>query len=90
MPLDTTGRSRVWAHVMRSFPPGLGLFPAVTKPELAAAVAATDDWIEANSAAFNAALPQPFRGAATVPQKVWLLALVAMRRAGLLRVSEDG
>jgi hypothetical protein len=56
----------------------------------AAAINATDAWIDANAAAFNTALPQPFRGAATADQKTLLLCWVAMRRAGLLRVEEDG
>jgi len=73
---------------MRDWPTNIG-WPAVTKPELRAAVDATDDWIEANQAGFNAALPQPFRGAATVPQKTFLFCYVAMRRAGRLRAQED-
>jgi hypothetical protein len=84
--LDSTGRSRVWAHLMRAAPGG---WP-VTKPELRAAVDATDDWIEANQTSFNQALPQPFRGSASLIQKTMLFAYVAFRRAGLLRVTEDG
>ncbi len=89
MALDATGRSRVLAHVMRSLPAALAPFPAVTKAELAAAVAATDDWIETNTTSFNAALPTPFRTRATPAQKVWLFCYVAMRRADLLRTQED-
>ena len=86
--LDATNRLRTWAQAMRDWPTNIG-WPAVTKPELRAAVDATDDWIEANQAGFNAALPQPFRGAATVPQKTFLFCYVAMRRAGRLRAQED-
>ncbi|MFG1683515.1 hypothetical protein ACGFNP_25325 [Nonomuraea sp. NPDC049269] len=50
---------------------------------------ATDSWIDGNSAAFNAALPQPFRGAATPAQKTLLFCYVAMRRHGLLKAEED-
>lgn len=83
--LDSTGRFRLWAHAMRNWP---GAMP-VSKADLLAAVNSTDEWIEANQASFNAALPQPFRGAASAPQKTFLLCMVAMRRAGLLRTQED-
>lgn len=63
---------------------------AFTKDDLQAAVAAADDWVEANSTAFNQALPQPFRSAATVPQKIAVLAYVLWRRIGRLRAAEDG
>lgn len=71
---------------MRNWP---GSMTGVTKADLRAAVDATDDWIEASQASFNAALPQPFRGAATTAQKTFLFCYVAMRRAGLLRAEED-
>ena len=86
--LDETGRFRVWAHLMRALPAGLSGWP-VTKPELRAAVDATDQWIEDNQAAYNTALPQPFRGSASLPLKTLLFAWVALRRAGLLRTQED-
>lgn len=70
---------------MRNWPGSL----AVTKAELRAAIDATDDWIESNQTSYNTALPQPFRGAATLPQKTFLFCYVAMRRAGLLRAEED-
>lgn len=84
--MDATNRLRTWAQVMRNWP---GSLTGVTKAELRAAIDATDDWIEANQTSFNTALPQPFRGAATTPQKTFLLCYVAMRRAGLLRAEED-
>lgn len=84
MALDVTSRRRVWAHLMRS---GTGW--SATKQELLAAVDATDDWIESNQASFNAALPQPFRGQASLAQKTLVFAYVAFRRAGLLRTTED-
>lgn len=84
--LDETGRFRVWAQFMRDLS-GTGL--GVTKSELRAAINATDQWIEDNQSSFNTALPQPFRGSATLPQKTFLLCYVAMRRAGRLRAEED-
>ena len=59
---------------MRNWP---GVFAGITKPDLKAAVDATDDWIEANSTSFNTALPQPFRSNASAPQKTFLLCYVA-------------
>jgi hypothetical protein len=87
--MDATNRLRAFAQLMRDWPPALGSFPALTKPELRAALDACDDWIEANAASFNSALPQPARGALTAPQKTYLFCYVAMRRAGLLRAEED-
>jgi hypothetical protein len=80
-------RRRVWAYLMRQGDPAA--VPGVSKTDLRAAVDAADGWIEANSAAFNSALPAAYRTASTTPQKTMLLCWVAMRRAGLLRVDED-
>jgi len=52
----------------------------LTKPQLDAAIAAIDDWIEANAGAFNAALPQPARSSLTAAQKTELFFFVARRR----------
>jgi len=86
--MDATNRLRTWSQIMRDWPRGTGL-PGTTKPDLRAAIDATDDWIEANQGSFNAALPLPFRTAATAPQKTFLFCYVAMRRAGLLKAQED-
>lgn len=83
--LSDEDRRRTWAQLMRT---GVGI-PGVVKADLRAAVDATDAWIEANQAAYNAALPQPFRGAASLDAKTLLFCFVAMRRAGLLRAEED-
>lgn len=86
MALDSTGRFRVWAHAMRNW---VGSLAGVTKADLRAAVDATDDWIDANQASFNTALPVTFRNNANLAQKTLLFCLVAMRRANLLRTEED-
>ena len=52
----------------------------LTKDHLAAAVAGIDDYIEANAAAMNAAIPQPARGALSADQKAALFAYTALRR----------
>lgn len=85
--LPEAARARVWAHAMRAA--GLGPLPGITKPDLRAAVEATDQWIEDNAASYNAALPQPFRSQASMVQKTLLFCYVAMRRAGILRTEED-
>ncbi|ARX81500.1 hypothetical protein SMD44_00898 [Streptomyces alboflavus] len=84
--LDPVGRARVLAQWMRDLDLPLS---GLTKPDLAAAVAATDDWIEANQSSYNTALPQPFRGTASLALKTLLFCYVAMRRAGKLRAEED-
>lgn len=87
MPLDATGRARVAAQWMRDNTSPCSGF---TKADLAAAVAAIDDWIDANQTSFNAALPQPFRTAATLAQKSDVFAYVLWRRQARLRAEEDG
>jgi len=84
MPLDATNRTRVGNQLMRA-----SGWPGITKADLRAAVDATDDWIESNQTSFNNALPQPFRGAASLVLKTLLFAYVAFRRAGLLKAEED-
>jgi hypothetical protein len=56
---------------------GLG---TVVKADIQAAVAAVDDWIVANAAAFNTAIPVAARNALTSAQKARLLAYVVRRR----------
>ena len=87
MPLDATARARTLAQLMRD---SVLSFSGLTKPDVAAAVAATDDWIEANQSSYNTALPLPFRTTAGLPLKTFLFCYVAMRRAGKLRAEEDG
>lgn len=58
---------------------GLGSL-AITKAELRAALDGMDGWIHANAAAFNAAIPQPARGALNAGQKAWFFARLVERR----------
>lgn len=53
---------------------------AFNKADLLAAVNAADDWVDANSAAYNTALPAAFRNGATAGQKSLLLAVVVLIR----------
>lgn len=59
------------------------------KPTLDTVIAAVDQWAEDNSAEYNSALPVGFRTTATVDEKSLMLAMVVLRRAGLLKVEED-
>jgi hypothetical protein len=56
---------------------------SITKSQLRAAIDATDDWIEANAASYNSAIPQPARGALSTKQKARLFMMVASRRFGV-------
>ncbi len=53
---------------------------SISKTELKAAVDAVDNWIEANAASYNSAIPQPARSNLTVAQKAELLSAVALRK----------
>lgn len=84
--LTDTDRARAMAGLMRDASHASGNF---TKADLRAALDATDSWIDGNATSYNAALPQPFKGQASLTEKTLLLCYVAMRRAGLLHVAED-
>lgn len=85
--LDAPNRFRTLAQVMRDMVLDCS---GITKTDITAAVNATDDWIDSNQSAYNLALPQPFRGAASLGLKTYIFCYVAMRRAGKLHASEDG
>lgn len=53
---------------------------SLTFEDILAAVAATDDWIVANTVSFNSALPLPARTTLTARQKAWLFSLTLRRR----------
>jgi len=73
-------RARLW----RKFMEAGASPPTVLKADVRAAVNAVDDWVDSNASAFNTALPQPFRGAATSAQKALILAYIALERAGVV------
>ena len=78
--LDEAARQFVWRKFMAA-----GNTPGtILKADLRAAVNAADDWVDANAAAFNTALPVAFRTAATAQQKAILLGYLAFKWAGLL------
>lgn len=75
--LADTDRTECWADLMRR--PDLGSMP-LAKADLRAVVNAIDDWVVANAAAFNTALPQPGRTALSAAQKALLLSVVVGKR----------
>lgn len=72
--LSTQDRAEIAADGMRDS--RLGTLTGMTKAQWRAAVDAAD----ANTASYNAALPQPARGAMTTPQKALLLVYVISKR----------
>ncbi len=87
MPLGATDRARTLAQMMRD---SVLSVAGLTKPDLTAALAAIDDWIDANQTSFNQALPQPFRSTASQELKIMLFCYVLLRRAGRLHAEDDG
>jgi len=77
--LSTGDRQRIWRGLMRYWSNIWEATP-YNKAALLAAIGAMDDWIEANQAAINAALPNPFRSAAAPEQKTLLFCAVALMR----------
>lgn len=87
MALTTVNRTKVALQWAREYTGGD--LPAVTKPDILAAVNALDDWLEANVTTINAAIPQPARAALSPGQKYELLGYILMRRSGKLRAEGD-
>ena len=85
MTLDATARARTAAQWMRENSGAC----AFTKPQLHAAVAAADQWVEDNLISYNAALPTAFKTGATPAQKADLLGFLLWRRIGKLKAEED-
>jgi hypothetical protein len=72
-------RREMWAEFMRELSADRNPC-AITKADLRAAFDALDDWMHANAATINAAIPQPARAGLTAPQKARLLAAVLHKR----------
>lgn len=86
MALSAADRQLVTNQLMRD---NTGPVGTMTKAELRTAVNATDDWIDANQAAWISTLPAAVQSATTAAQKTMLFSYVLARRAGWLRVEED-
>lgn len=79
MALTAPQRTALRAEIGRVLSERREVFP-LSKPQLDAAINATDDWIEANAAAFNSALPVVARNGLTARQKMELFCRVALAR----------
>ena len=80
--LSTADRQRVWTGLMRLWSSEwteMGL----SKPDLLAAVNATDAWIDSAQANYNSALPSAAQGELTTAQKTLLFCAVALARVGI-------
>ena len=72
-------RRECWAEFMRDL--SLAGEPlGLSKADLRAAFDDLDDWVHANQATLNTAIPQPARGAMTASQKSRLYAAVFLKR----------
>ncbi len=81
--LSQADREAAWAEFMQNESQDRQPM-ALIKADLRAAFEAADDWAEANSASFNAAIPLPARNALSPRQKAKLLAMVLQRRYGVV------
>jgi len=75
--LPDADRTRIWRGLMRI---GERYADPIDKAALRAAVDATDDWIDANAASFNAALPAAAQSGLTGAQKTLMFCGVAAFR----------
>lgn len=82
--LTDQDRRDVWADAMRIWSGRNESTGTLLKANMRAAVDATDQWIEDNAAAFNAALPTAARNALSASQKAELFSIVALKRYGVL------
>jgi len=76
--MSEADREEIWREMLAKNRDGE--IDSLTRPELRALIDAADDWVVANAASFNSALPQPGRGVLTTPQKALLLSYVVRRR----------
>ncbi len=81
--LPDLDRLRIWRGLMRYWSSLREPIDGMAKPDLKAAVDAADNWVDANAASYNAALPLPFRNNATAGQKSLLLVAVVLMRYNL-------
>lgn len=86
-------RAFLWRIAMRHTSLGVNLDSLVPggiqKSDWMAAIVAADVWVDGQASAYNVALPQPYRNAASANQKAALLALVTLARTtGMVEVNE--
>ena len=74
--LPDADRFEIWAQFMRDLSVAGWPLAGITKTDLRDAANAADDWVNANAASYNSALPVAFRTNASLAQKVQLLMAV--------------
>ena len=74
--LPDADRFEIWAQFMRDLSVAGSPLAGITKTDLRDAANAADDWVNANAASYNSALPVAFRTNASLAQKVQLLMAV--------------
>lgn len=79
--LSNADRAAVWSFVMTKCS-NLREEIACSKADLRLVINAIDDWLEANAASLNQAIPQPARSQLSAPLKALLLAVAALKRWG--------
>lgn len=82
--LDGPTRKAAWADFMRTLSAERSQTGTLLKDDLGAAIDATDDWIDANAASYNAALPIAARSVLSAAQKARLFSHVALKRFGVI------
>ena len=78
--LTEAQRAECWESFMRRCRTTI----STLKPDLRAAIDATDQWLEDNQISFNTALPVAARTTLTSKQKALLLVLVTAKRFDLI------
>ena len=77
--LSTEDRERIWRGLQRYWSRSWETI-ALSDPDILAAVATTDTWIDDNQTSYNSALPQAARDNLTANQKTLLFCVVALMR----------
>jgi hypothetical protein len=77
--LSDADRQEIWAEFMREISAEREPI-SINKNDLRAFFNAADDWVNANAASFNAAIPQPARSGLTASQKARGLRFVVAKR----------
>ena len=81
--LSAADRQRISNGLQRYWSRGNEQVAGMVKSDLGAAIDATDDWIDANQAAYNTALPSAAQTNLSVSQKTLLFCVVAAMRVGV-------
>lgn len=79
MPLTDNERAALTQQVMSDYSATRTLLP-IAKAHVREVVNGIDNWVDANQASFNSAIPQPARGLLTTEQKSDLLTYVLYKR----------